>query len=620
MATSFHLINQYALGNAKTEDVGMVEITTSPYWALAVLRVANPISYSISNQKSVSNLPADGVKLRGPVLLITSDCIALDIVGNKNSPVKTLNATLLHGNIDYLSEILPGDWVFGWITNDTYKINQVIDNLQAKKPTNDWQSGFKFAGKVIEGPVLSLAVDGNSGLKRAAYSLQCNAFTELNASFFYDPHLAELNQEQIGNWLAKAGKQINELIDNANEGIAVEKAVVAFFDLLLGSGLSQRFSNPTRINALQISTGLGATNDESGEAPFAYVIPAEVGIYLNKKSRSKKGGILAAADLTELVHGVQHYSSNNQLDNNAYKVFIPQNIDSSTNQGKNHKGTGTQMLGTFIPTTVDYSGKTVWTILNQWLNPTINEMYTAFRVNADGYIVPTIILRQLPFTSDAMVNRVSAGKVPNFTNKMFTRFQELPRWVIHPALVQSLTIGRSDTLRFNFVHIYGQNAANGIVNSMPYQIVNNNPFRDDLDIERNGLRPYMTTVPCGFKDVKYGPRAWMEIISDIVMNQNLVLQGTIELIGVDLPICEGDNIEYDGIIYHIDAYQHSCRIASTGQKMFKTQLTLSHGVPAKNGFDRQQTLKEFVGVNSAYQSKIMPGVSVEEKYSSTIGK
>jgi hypothetical protein len=219
-----------------------------------------------------------------------------------------------------------------------------------------------------------------------------------------------------------------------------------------------------------------------------------------------------------------------------------------------------------------------------------------------------------------MISRVIDGKVKNFTQKMFTRFQELPRWIIHSSMVYSLNIGRSDALRFNFVHVYGQNAANGIVNSMPYQIVNNNPVRDDLDIERNGLRPYMTTVPCGFKDVKFGPKAWMEIISDIVMNQNLVLQGSIELIGVDLPISEGDNIEYDGIIYHIDAYQHSCRISSDGQKMFKTVLTLSHGVPARNNLTLNQSTKEFAGVNSPYQNTNLPAVSVEDTFPTMIGK
>lgn len=628
MATSFHLINQYVLGNAKTNDVDTIEFTTSPAWMLAIIRVANPISYSIANRKSVSNLASDGVKLRDSLLVITSDCVALDISNNKdpNQVTKSLNATLLYGGLDYMNEILPGDWVLAWITNDSYKISTILENLQSKRPTNDWQSGFKFVGKVTEGPTLSLQVDPNTGIKKAMYSLQAHAFTELNASFFYDPHLAELNAEQIGNWLAKAGIQINELIDSSNEGIAVEKAVVSFYDLLLGSGLPQRTTNPIGVDALQIVTGLGSTNNDSGEAPFSYVIPAEIGIYLNKKSRSKKGGILAAADYIEIIHGIQHYSNNSQVDRNAYKIFIPQNIDSSNNQALNHKGTGTQMLGTFIPTTVDYSGKTIWTILRQWLNETINEMFTCLRVNSDGYIVPTIILRQLPFTSDAMINRVNAGSVPNFSSQMFTRFQEVPRWVIHNSLVQSLTIGRTDSLRFNFVHIYGQNAANGIVNSMPYQIVNNAPFRDDLDIERNGLRPYMTTVPCGFKDVKFGPRAWMEIISDIVMNQNLVLQGNLDMIGVDLPICEGDNIEYDGIVYHIEGVQHSCRI-SENQKTFRTQLTLSHGVPAKDSFDAQAQMKQFVGVSSSfansqttsppsYVNHNLPGIVKEDQYPS----
>jgi hypothetical protein len=99
----------------------------------------------------------------------------------------------------------------------------------------------------------------------------------------------------------------------------------------------------------------------------------------------------------------------------------------------------------------------------------------------------------------------------------------------------------------------------------------------------------MLTVNCGASDVRERKAGdWMYILSDILMGQHLALTGSLELVGVQSPICIGDNIEYDGHILHIEAVTHSYQnVVSTGQRIFSTTLALSHGLKGDqlNGSD-----------------------------------
>jgi hypothetical protein len=63
--------------------------------------------------------------------------------------------------------------------------------------------------------------------------------------------------------------------------------------------------------------------------------------------------------------------------------------------------TGTELLGTFLPVMPELTNKPLWSVLQQFLNPTVNEMYTCLRVNKDNRVVPTLVVRQIPFTTEA---------------------------------------------------------------------------------------------------------------------------------------------------------------------------------------------------------------------------
>ncbi|CAM6004851.1 unnamed protein product [Sphagnum balticum] len=57
------------------------------------------------------------------------------------------------------------------------------------------------------------------------------------------------------------------------------------------------------------------------------------------------------------------------------------------------------------------------------------------------------------------------------------------------------------------------------------------------------------------------------------------MNGSIECIGIVEPIAVGDNLEYDGVVYHIEEVNHVCSISrESGIKNFRSVLRLSHGV------------------------------------------
>jgi hypothetical protein len=76
----------------------------------------------------------------------------------------------------------------------------------------------------------------------------------------------------------------------------------------------------------------------------------------------------------------------------------------------------------------------------------------------------------------------------------------------------------------------------------------------------------------------------MEIIADIMMGAHMTLTGTIEMVGIQAPICPGDNLEWDDVVFHIESVTHVCSInTNNGIKSFHTIVALSHGVSATPG-------------------------------------
>jgi hypothetical protein len=154
-----------------------------------------------------------------------------------------------------------------------------------------------------------------------------------------------------------------------------------------------------------------------------------------------------------------------------------------------------------------------------------------------------------------------------------------------------------------------------------YQMLENPPIMDLVDIYRSGMHSYTTTVDCWVDDtVGKAPGRWMALVADWMMGSHLTLNGTIECHGVQSPIAEGDNVSFDGVVYHLMNVEHVAGIdPASGQKHFNTILQLTNGLrdqegvkPANNQKDVEKGLQPiYPGISVNDNTKHDPGLSLE---------
>ena len=562
---------------------GQLDIDSSPGWCLAVFRLGRPISYSRKVKMSIGDVVTGALLRKEIPIIITSDCINMKVDGSKASSVKTLNCTL-KGDVNYFSinNITNGDWIMGWMHSNPQDTDKVITALNAGNPANNFTSGLKFIGRV-HSIRRRRVTSGQGGVKTVYYTLQAIGFDELNTVFFYDPALATLDSTrdvwrflaQIGldafKYLSEAHKTAGQIQDNS------EDFFDKFLDIVVGKGIKSTINAGEDLNGNKLLI----TPQQQTEAPYSYLVPLSVATVLGRTTADERKGddnghrAFGYADILTTLTGVQKYKADSPI--SPHKGFLP-DIDFTKSIGANRLRCTERIKGTYIPIEPVFINTPLWNILNQFKNPTINEMYTCIKPNLAGDLMPTIVFRQIPFSTEAIEEN---------EDMPLTRFLSLPRWIVPGSLVTDEDLGKSNATHFNFIHVYGQVSPYQQKKeySITDQMTRNAPIIDTINVASHGLKPYMSTVACSINDAirKDGARVWMEAIADWSIGSEHTLNGTLTCKGIQSPIAEGDNIEYDGVAYQIESVSHSCGI-NDGFKFFDTSLSLSNGMPIDQGF------------------------------------
>lgn len=307
----------------------------------------------------------------------------------------------------------------------------------------------------------------------------------------------------------------------------------------------------------------------NSEAPYSYLVPKTVGLLLgfDPELASKAKDVFGYADILQTLIGVQKYAPNNPNDPDISVDFFP--ILDVGNSVGSRWFTDLDLKGTFLPVESAFVNRPLWQMIQQYNNSAINEMFTSLKATPMG-ILPTIIVRQIPFSSSSIVAD------PEFP---LTKFMNLPRWVLAPSLISSLDVGRDDTTHTNMVHVYGN--ADNYENNQPLttQMARNPPIFDDVDIARSGLRADMDSINCALYDQIEQPKFWMKAIADFKFGSQYTLNGSVQCCGIQSPIAEGDNLEIEDIVYHIEEVTHQWGISPDGKKYFSTSMSLSNGMP-----------------------------------------
>jgi len=590
MSYKYDLINDF--GEGKTSD-GIV--SSSPGWLVGVVPLGRPVTYDRAKSESFVDVIA-GIVPRVSPYTLKSECIGLSISNSKGSYAKNMSARFKDSERNLLSVngILPGDWIFAWCHSYIQDTDKTEELFLTNKKINNKDSGLKFLGRAHS---VRKHVDRSpTGALTSTYSLQAVGFNELDSVHFYNPLLATVDVmkdalkylSQIGldtfDWSHAVGQQGGNLRDNS------EDLIEAFIKIILGEGVGKTANDALDRGRDSLKGGVvngefspdapgRQSTPQSKEAPYAFLTPSYIKnlMGLNPidpiKGTKHNHPAIGYSDLLTVLGGKQTYS-----DPSTYMPDL-----------KKEKSKGTRLScqdrikGTYIPISPEIINVPLWNIMEKMYNPLINEMYTAMRQNVDGDIMPTLVLRQIPFSSDAITEDLSIFPL--------TRFTSLPRWVASPNLVSNFDVGRSDATRFNFIQVSGQLDAfpKEIANSLYAQIAKNAPIADVSSIARTGFKPIMATLQVVPADIlrRDSIGSWVKAIADWSIDSQYSLNGTMVCVGLQSPICEGDNLEFEGVIYHIESVTHNCGIDMNGTKKFFTSLTLTHGMAVDQGVNPQ---------------------------------
>ena len=586
-APSYQVINDY--GNY--DDV----LSSCPNWALIVIPLGRPVSYSRQYKKGIGNIVEGAYLRRTTPIIITDDCVNWSVSNSKESYIKSLTATLKPSSgLNYLSQdaVLPGDWLMGWGWTNPSDAKRVLDLIIKGRAANDVNDGLKFVGRV-HAVRKHIAIIGE-GKKAVTYTLQGIGFSELETSFYYDMGLANMSDsaDRLGLLMTKLGLTFTDIANKEqlkagelkdNSGYLIAQLV----DLVLGSSAQKsRVNDAAKSEAGGILTaqasgkGIGAdprissalvpSPQVNNEAPYSYLVPKTVGLLLGfpPEMASKASDVFGYADILQTVIGVQRYSTNNP-DNACLPLDFFPIYDYSTLRGSRWT-TDTVLKGTFLPVETSFVNRPLWQMLDQFCNKAINEKFTSLRLTPNG-VLPTLVVRQIPFSTESIQN---TDELP------LTKFLNLPRWELDAKLINWLDVGRSNDTHVNLAHIYGVANTGGANFSLQQQMVLNAPIFDEVDIARSGIKGLMQTVNCHFTDQLQAPKGWMSAIADWSFGSQFTLNGTVQCYGIQSPIAEGDNLEIEDMVYHIEAITHSFSISPDGKKRFVTSMSLSNGMPS----------------------------------------
>lgn len=542
------------------------------------------------------------VQVRDPIV-VENDCIQLSVNVNKSTLTHSVSMTLLETDVNYSTLISPGDFVFVNMLNWERDARRIVDIGRSNKlgAINGINDGFKGIFKV-QGVRKSVGVtDPNTGVTRTVVRINGFAFTEFNNSIYFNPYILNGNAGSDKDKLLFAADLSNDYSQLMNPLMnpKCQDIIKFLIQAFLGKGASDK--GVTNVDGIVVTPNTH------------FHMPTEVGIFLGVPK------VKAAKDIYNYLFGIQKYEAFSN------RTSLATGMNPVHNDPVNRfYYTKTPCEGQTLLRPEYWNQQKAWSIIGQYVNSPLNELYTCFRVSPEGRVMPTVVYRQIPFTSETF------GTAPFNTNANVTKFLNIPRWKIATSLVISSDLGRDEAARINFVQIYamppsdlGRQKQDGSISG---QTSSRNYAYDINDVLRSGLRPSVITTSfqdlTAFTDINVG-RRWALVVGDSIIGGHLKLNGTLECAGIVDPIAVGDNLEYDGNVFHIEEIVHTCNINSaTGTKTFRTSLKLSSGVSVvdtRSGLAYPEMVHTSAYKNREsnylYGNKALPGASEEQDVS-----
>lgn len=545
--------NKKSLSTAKS-----VQKSTSPGFFVAPVKIEG-------SQYDVSDQDIEDIMEESEPIFLENDLISWAVNQGKDSFMGSCQLQLIHSNLDYTKELVPGDWLMFWVMNSKSEYDSLKKRINDGQVTNYFDDGFKFVGRVqnVRRRVQRLA---NGGI-HIGYTITAASFSEFNNQIFFDPmlmnHYTQAQNGDVKFWL-DLGQQIDKLLllrKDKQKTLSSQLILPKLLAILLGKGPS---SDTTKVMSTAFD-GTGLQNSPNG----AYLIPGTVSKLLTGgKSKSY-------SELLKFYIGVQSYPGKNHV-SEKYNLFFP---DLNENQEVPGTWECNNPLGAeFLARPTPWTGQSVWSIMSSYVNNPVDEMFCTLRVCPDGRVWPSLIARQTTYNTAELAKGYDKG--------LITPFLDVPRWKIARSLIFSLDHGTSDAYRFNYIHFLGR--TNLDIQKEKYAAYSRNPPLANLhDIQRSGLKLKVGQVGASLLErtatnAKSPGGFWQTIIADALMDGHLKHSGSMTCSGIFAPICVGDNTEVDNLIFQIERVNHSGSIQADGKKQFITTIDLSNGISSTN--------------------------------------
>lgn len=253
-------------------------------------------------------------------------------------------------------------------------------------------------------------------------------------------------------------------------------------------------------------------------------------------------------------------------------------FNSAFNQTKANRYVAQRLSSQFLLNSIVYNNTTPWNLIQYFVNDPIEECYTCLRIDPLGRIMPTLVLRQTAFNTDSFINEIKQ----TYTGLQATSFFSVPRWRIDESMIVKEELTKTEALRVNFLMVYGQDPLNVNQTSNTQELMAAiPPYFDKTDIQRHTLKMFFKQMPVKqvAQDGDLDSAYWTSLLADQMMGGQEKVSGTLTVYGIQPPICEGDNLEYDGNLYHIERVMHRGFIdGETGKRKFVTTLNVSNGL------------------------------------------
>lgn len=591
-----YYVNPVGSGDGEQNQVHQ----TNASWVLTFVRWKYRDTYRINGE--INNNPNQNVdalttlKATLDPLVVINDCIGVSVTCNKNSFTPNMEATLLQTNINYLTAIAPGDFVLVNMVNWESQADNIFNRANSSNPgsINGFYDGFKGIFKIQSVRRVTSVIDQNTGKRSVVFKITGYAFTEFNNMLYFDPSVA-LQSPGSPIFAGQISTKWKQLV-SANKNNSLQDLIKILISSFIGMGSPRNAGNS--ITGAQFQS----PND-------SYFMPLIIGKLLAVPE------VTVAADIYNYWFGLQQYA------NATINSSITPMTGLNPIMGQNSDGfyyTPIPCAGRAILAPEYWNQVKAWDILNQYINAPLNEFFTCFRADPlDGTIMPTVVLRQIPFTNEDFST--------NNPNIPVTRFLNVPRWKISPTMVLSQDIGRDEVLRINYVQVFARLLQGGDQGSDYTLESSKGNYQFDInDIQRSGLRPKVTASMFDLYDPatsaaqsSFNSPNWAKIHADALIGGHLKLHGTFVCAGIADPIAIGDNLEFEDTVFHIEQIVHSCSInPSNGIKSFRTIISVSQGISIYSSATNGVFYPEMYNSNAYAErewdynrSKILPGVS-----------